>query len=135
MPGRKEERDGDALNMGEDVRDMVHALVVHTVQLLIRGGHEEQPRSDEELSYSQYHGATLSGYTHERREMPERAHGIVRAGARLVPARIECVLAVRVAVVGYVRRVLRRDEANLADASATCRHQRVPKDHVNLQTG
>ena len=52
-PGQKEERDGDAPEHDEDVRDVVHALVVHKVQLLVRGGHEEQPGGDEELADSQ----------------------------------------------------------------------------------
>ena len=51
--GRKEERDGDAPEHDEDVRNVVHALVVHKVQLLVRGGHEEQPGGDEELADSQ----------------------------------------------------------------------------------
>ena len=45
--------DGDAPEHDEDVRDVVHALVVHKVQLLVRGGHEEQPGGDEELADSQ----------------------------------------------------------------------------------
>ncbi len=37
----------------QDVRDVVHLVVVHEVELLVSSGHEEQPGSDQELQSRQ----------------------------------------------------------------------------------